>query len=92
MAPYQTVWLLGEPGLRLWSATTDIRAFVLIDLLSDVGLGVLSLTLIERLSKHTRAHRVRSPSRRRHGWPSDRDSRRGSPAGVDSRESGPTSG
>jgi bacteriorhodopsin len=49
---YQVVWLFGEPGLRLWGATTDIRIFLVLDLLSDVGLGVLSLTLIERLSKH----------------------------------------
>jgi bacteriorhodopsin len=52
---YQVVWLFGEPGLRLWSATTDIRVFVVLDLLSDVGLGALSLTLIERLSKHVPA-------------------------------------
>ena len=43
---------VGEPGLRLWSATADIRIFLLVDLLSDVGLGVLSVTLIQRLSKH----------------------------------------
>lgn len=49
---YQVVWLFGEPGLRLWSATTDIRVFLVLDLLSDVGLGALSLALIERLSKH----------------------------------------
>ena len=49
---YQVVWLFGDPGLRAWSATTDLRIFLVLDLLSDVGLGVLSLTLIERLSKH----------------------------------------
>lgn len=52
---YQVVWLFGEPGLRVWSATTDIWAFLVLDLLSDVGLGALSLTLIERLSKHVPA-------------------------------------
>lgn len=52
---YQVVWLAGEPGLRLWSATTDIRIFLALDLLSDVGLGVLSVTLIERLSKRVPA-------------------------------------
>lgn len=52
---YQVVWLLGDPGLRYWSATTDIRAYLVLDLLSDVGLAVLSLALIERLSKHVRA-------------------------------------
>ena len=52
---YQVVWLVGEPGLRLWSATTDIRIFLVLDLLSDVGLGLLSVTLIERLSKHVPA-------------------------------------
>ena len=52
---YQVVWLFGEPGLRLWSATTDIRIFLVLDLLSDVGLGALALALLERLSKHVRA-------------------------------------
>ena len=52
---YQLVWLVGEAGLRYWSATTDVRAFLILDLLSDVGLGVLSLALIERLSKHVPA-------------------------------------
>jgi bacteriorhodopsin len=52
---YQVVWLFGEPGLRLFSATTDTRIFLVLDLLSDVGLGVLSLTLIERLSKQVSA-------------------------------------
>ena len=50
--PYQVVSFFGEPGLRLFSATTDVRIFLVLDLLSDVGLGVLSVTLIERLSKH----------------------------------------
>ena len=48
---YQVVWLFGEPGLRAWSATTDVRIFLVLDLLSDVGLGTLSVVLIERLSK-----------------------------------------
>ncbi len=52
---YQIVWLFGEPGLRVWSATTDIWIFLILDLLSDVGLGALSLALIERLSKHVPA-------------------------------------
>ncbi len=52
---YQVVWFLGEPGLRLWSATTDVRVFLVLDLLSDVGLGALSVALIERLSKHVSA-------------------------------------
>jgi bacteriorhodopsin len=48
---YQVVWLVGEPGLRIWSARTDVPIFLVLDLLSDVALAVLSLTLIERLSK-----------------------------------------
>ena len=52
---YQVVWLVGESGLRLWSVTTDIRIFLVLDLLSDVGLGVLAVALIERLSKHVPA-------------------------------------
>ncbi len=52
MIAYLVLWGLGEPGLRLWSSTVDIPIFLVLDLASDTGLGIMSVLLIERLSKH----------------------------------------
>ncbi len=52
---YLATWLAGEPGLKLWSAAVDLPIFVVLDVASDAGLGILSVLLIERLSKHVDA-------------------------------------
>ena len=52
---YLAVWFLGEPGLRLWSTAVDLSIFVVLDVSSDAGLGIMSVVLIERLAKHVDA-------------------------------------
>lgn len=49
---YVAIWGLGESGLALWSGTVDIPLFMVLDVASDAGLGILSVVLVERLSKH----------------------------------------
>ncbi len=49
---YLVVWFLGEAGLRLWSTAVDLPLFMVLDVASDAALGILSVFLIERLSKH----------------------------------------
>ncbi len=53
---YLAVWFLGEPGLRLWSGSVDLPLYTVLDVASDAGLGILSVFLVERLSKHVDAH------------------------------------
>ncbi len=48
---YLGVWFLGDFGLRLWSNVVDITIFLVLDLASDAVLGIMSVVLIERLSK-----------------------------------------
>lgn len=52
---YLVVWFLGEAGLKLWNAAVDLPIFMVLDVASDAGLGILSVFLIERLSKHVEA-------------------------------------
>ncbi len=46
---YQAVWFLGDAGLRAFSTSIDIAIFLVLDLASDVVLGILSVVLVERL-------------------------------------------
>lgn len=48
---YLGVWFLGDFGLRLWSNVVDVTIFVVLDVASDAVLGIMSVVLIERLSK-----------------------------------------
>lgn len=52
---YLVVWFLGESGLKVWSALVDLPILMVLDVASDAGLGVLSVFLIERLSKRVDA-------------------------------------
>ena len=46
---YQTVWLIGEAGLKLVSSPVESPIFLVLDLASDAVLGILSVVLVERL-------------------------------------------
>lgn len=52
---YLVVWFLGEAGLKVFSSSVDIPVFLVLDLASDTGLGIVSVLLLERLSKHVDA-------------------------------------
>lgn len=46
---YQAVWFIGKPGLRLISSPVELPILLVLDLARDVGLGILSVLLVERL-------------------------------------------
>lgn len=52
---YMAVWFLGDAGLKLFTSAVDIPLFLVLDVASDTGLGILSVVLIERLSNHVDA-------------------------------------
>lgn len=52
---YLAVWFLGEAGLKVMSSSVDIPIFLVLDVASDTGLGIVSVLLIERLSKRVDA-------------------------------------
>ncbi len=46
---YQALWLIGEAGLKVISSPVELPILLVLDLASDVALGILSVILVERL-------------------------------------------
>ncbi len=46
---YQAVWFIGDAGLRLISSPVELPILLVLDLASDVALGILSVLLVDRL-------------------------------------------
>lgn len=47
---YEVAWIAGEEGLKLMSSRIEDPVLLVLDLASDAGLGILSVTLMERLA------------------------------------------
>jgi bacteriorhodopsin len=48
---YLLIWLLGVPGLHVWNETGDLIALTVVDLLTNVGVGVFNVRSINAMAR-----------------------------------------